>query len=176
MRLSILLGSLALGFAVAPARADTPGVAGTLEQSSSTTAKEKVDFAASAVKEIDAAVVTVQKLLDQAQKEKNTEQIECLQRKLTPLKALAEVSKNSSNALQQFLASNDAVHADLEYRKIAVALSKARDFLAEAQACVGETGARRGDAVVSVEEGATGQELPLAPDEIENNDPRVSPN
>ena len=167
---------LVAGFLAGPAFADTPGVAGTLEQSSSTTPKEKVDFAASAVKEIDAAVGTVQKLLDQAEKDKNTEQIECLQRKLTPLRALAEVSKTSSNALQQSIASNDAVHADLEYRKIAVALSKARDFLAEAQACVGETGARRGDAVVSVDDAGVGDELPLAPDEIGNVIPDPSPN
>ena len=144
---------------VAPARADTPGIAGTLEQSSGTTAKEKVDFAASAVEEITGAVKTVQKLLDQAQKDKNTEAIECLSRKLTPMKALLEVSKTSQNSLQSFLAASDAVHGDLEYRKIAVALSKTRDFLAEAQACVGETGAKRGDAVVSVDAPETSDNL-----------------
>lgn len=173
MRLVFLL---AAGLLAGPALADTPGIAGSLEQSSSTTAKEKVEFATGAVKEIDAAVATVQKLLDQATKDKNTEQVECLQRKLTPLRALAEVSKASANTLQQFIASNDAVHADLEYRKIAVALSKARDFLAEAQACVGETGARRGDAVVSVDDAGVGEELPLAPDEIATVIPDPSPN
>lgn len=159
-----------------PAFAEAPGVAGTLEQSSSATPKEKAEFATSAVKEIDAAVNTVQKLLDQASKEKNTEEIDCLQRKLTPLRALADVSKASSSALGQLLAANDAVHADLEYRKVAVALSKARDFLAEAQACVGETGARRGDAVVSVDDAGVGEELPLAPDELGNVNPPPSPN
>lgn len=173
MRLSILLAALVVA---SPAWADTPGVSGTLEQSSSTSPKEKVEFAGSAIKEIEGAVGTVQKLLEQAEKDKNTEQIECLQRKLTPLKALLEVSKTSSNALQQSLAANDAVHADLEYRKIAVALSKARDFLAEAQACVGESGARRGDAVVSVDDAGVGEEIPLAPDETGGEDPKPSPN
>lgn len=173
MRLVFLL---AVGFLAGPALADTPGVAGTLEQSSAATPKEKVEFAASAVKEIDAAVATTQKLLDQATKDKNTEQVECLQRKLTPLRALSEVSKASSNTLTQLLANNDSVHADLEYRKIAVALSKARDFLAEAQACVGETGARRGDAVVSVDDAGVGDELPLAPDELATITPDPSPN
>jgi hypothetical protein len=136
------------------AYADTPGVAGSLEQSSSTSPKEKVEFGTAAVEEISSAVKTVEKLLDQAQKDKNTEAIECLTRKLTPMRALLEVSRQSFNTMQLSLAASDTVHADQEYRKVAVALTKTRDFLAEAQACVGDTGASRGDAVVTV----TGEE------------------
>jgi len=172
MRLTLLLTMLL----AAPAWAETPGVSGTLEQSSSTSPKEKVEFAASAVKEIEGAIATVQKLLDQAEKDQKTEQVECLQRKLTPLKALLEVSKTSSNDLQQALAVNNTVQADLQYRQVAVALSKARDFLSEAQACVGDTGARRGDAVVSVDDAGVGEEIPLAPDETGGETPKPSPN
>jgi hypothetical protein len=137
----------------APARADTPGVVGQLEQSATTSPKEKVAFSEAAVLEIGGAVKTVEKLLDEATKQKNTEEIECLTRKLTPLKALLEVSKASNTAMQSALASSDAVHADQEFRKIAVALTKSRDFLAEAQACVGDAGAKRGNAAITVVEG-----------------------
>lgn len=135
-----------------PAHAATPGISGQLEQSSTTSPKEKVEFARSAIEEISASVKTVEKLLEQAQKDKNVEHIECLTRKLTPLRALYEVSRQSSNTMQESLAASDNIHADQEFRKIAVALTKARDFLAEAQACVGDSGIRRGESSVSVNE------------------------
>ena len=144
--------ALILATAAAPAWAATPGVAGELEQSTTTSPKEKVDFTRGAIEEITGAVKTVEKLLEQAQKEKNSEHIECLTRKLTPLRALQEVSKVSNTTMQQALANNDAVHADQEFRKVAVALTKSRDFLSEAQGCVGDTGAQRGDASVAVVE------------------------
>lgn len=159
---------------VTPAHADTPGIAGTLEQSSATSPKEKVDFAASAVEEIGTSIKTVEKLLAEAEKDKDTEAVECLQRKLTPMKALLEVSKTSSNAMQQFLAASDVVHGDLEYRKVAVALSKTRDFLAEAQACVGETGAQKVDPIVSVE--APEDSGPAIVDVVIDIDDGTSPN
>lgn len=138
--------------AVAPALAATPGITGTLEQSSTTSPKEKVEFARSAIEEIAASVRTVEKLLEQAQKEKNVEHIECLTRKLTPMRALYEVTRQSSNTMQEALAASDNIHADQEFRKVAVALTKARDFLAEAQACVGDSGVKRGESSISVNE------------------------
>lgn len=134
------------------AEAATPGVAGQLEQSATTSPKEKVEFARAAIEEIGTSVKTVEKLLEQAQKDKNVEHIECLTRKLTPLRALYEVTRQSNTTMQEALAASDNVHADQEFRKVAVALTKARDFLAEAQACVGDTGVKRGDASVSVNE------------------------
>jgi hypothetical protein len=133
-----------------PAFADTPGVSGELEQSSSTTPRQKAEFADGAVDEIQVAVRTVEGLLADAQKEKNTEQIECLTRKLTPMRELSEVSQTSSNSMKAALASNDAVHADQEFRQVAVALTKTREFLAEAQACVGEAGVKRGSSSATV--------------------------
>jgi hypothetical protein len=168
-----LLGALGLLALAAPAHADAPGVAGTLEQSATTSPKEKVAFADSALAEIDAAVKTVEKLLEQAEKEKNTEEIECLTRKLTPMRALYEVSQVSSNAMRQALAEDSSVHAAEEYRKVAVALTKTREFLAEAQACVGDTGVNRGATSSSVSttgDGFVGEEA-VNPDVLDGGDP-----
>lgn len=150
-RLSIVLGALAL----TPAYAQEAGISGELEQSTTTTPREKAQFADGALAEIEGAVKTVETLLKDAEnaKEKNAEAIECLTRKLTPLRALAEVSRQSNNSMKQFLAANDPVHADQEFRKVAVALTKAREFLAEAQACVGDTGVQRGDSSATVTDG-----------------------
>ena len=144
-----LLGVMGLLLA-APAFAQTPGITGELEQSSTTSPKEKTQFTDAALAEIEDSVKTVEALLTAAEKERNVEEIECLTRKLTPLRALLEVSRQSGNTMRQALASNDTVHADQEFRKVAVALTKAREFLAEAQACVGDTGVERGDASSTV--------------------------
>jgi hypothetical protein len=124
--------------------ADGVGVVGELEQSSTLPPKEKVAFATAAVDEIAAAEKTINKLLESARKDGDKDAVECLERKLTPVRSLLEVSRHSSNAMQSHLAANDLVHADQEYRKVAVALSKAREFVQEAQACVGKKGASKG--------------------------------
>ena len=163
---------------VTPAHADTPGIVGELEQSSTTSPKEKVAFSEAAVVEIGGAVKTVEKLLEEAQKEKNVEQVECLTRKLTPLHALLEVSRQSNTTMQQALSVSDTVHADQEFRKVAVALTKSRDFLAEAQACVGDTGVKRGAAAVTLAEGegVLVDETALDGALDDGTDPPISPN
>ena len=67
-----MLGALALSL-TAPAVAQTPGVTGELEQSATTSPKEKTEFADAAVAEIEGAVKTVEGLLSNAEKEKNVE-------------------------------------------------------------------------------------------------------
>lgn len=141
---------LLLAIAAPVAYAATNGVVGELEQSSTSTPKEKLDFATKATEEIDSAVKTVEKLLEQAKKENDKEAIECLNRKLTPMRALREVATMTSNNMQQFLASNDTVHTEQEFRKIAVALTKTREFLAEAQQCVAASGGQPGKTASSV--------------------------
>ncbi|MDP2306381.1 MAG: hypothetical protein Q8P18_10185 [Pseudomonadota bacterium] len=148
-RIVCLVGVVGMLFA-APVLAQTPGISGELEQSSTTSPKEKSVFTDAALAEIEGSVNTVQALLTAAEKEKNVEEIECLTRKLTPLRALLEVSRQAGNTMKLSLAANDTVHADQEFRKVAVALTKAREFLAEAQACTGDAGVERGDASSTV--------------------------
>jgi hypothetical protein len=172
---SLLVATLLLG--ASPAFADTPGIEGTLEQSATTSPKEKVEFARAAVDEIGTSVKTVEKLLEQAEKDEDEEAKECLARKLAAMKSLYEVVKVSNNNMQAALSNSDMTHADLEFRKVAVALSKTREFLAEAHACVGEAGAERGDSAVSINEGPTSLVDPTVvedPPPIED-DPRFSP-
>lgn len=147
----VLFGALL----ASPAFAQEAGISGELEQSATTTPREKAEFADGALAEIEGAVKTVETLLKDAEsaKDKNIERIECLTRKLTPLKALSEVARQSANSMKQYLAANDGVHADQEFRKIAVALTKAREFLAEAQACVGDSDTERGESSATVTDG-----------------------
>lgn len=157
------------------AAAAAPGVSAELEMAGSTSPKEKTEFARGAVEEMVTAVKTVEKLLEKAEKEKIAEQVDCLQRKLTPMRALLEVSRASDVVMQRALATSETARADQEFRKIAVALTKTRDFLAEAQACGGNSGVNRGDASVAITE--TTQALVDTPDEvIDTEGPRISQN
>lgn len=142
-------------FLAPPALAQEAGVSGQLEQSTSTSPREKAEFAAGAIQEIENSVRTVETLMKEAQadKEKNAERIECLSRKLIPMQTLAEVARQASNSMKQSLAANDGIHADQDFRKIAVALTKAREFFAEAQACVGDSDTERGETSATVTDG-----------------------
>jgi methyl-accepting chemotaxis protein len=88
--------------------------------------------------------------LEQAQKDKQAEVVECLTKKLTPMRALVDITRASSNTMQTYLAANDGIHADGEFRKIAVALSKVREFLQDALTCGGSTGGKTAASVASI--------------------------
>ena len=136
MRIAVIL--VVLGALVTPrAFAATPGASGAVEQAPTMSPKEKVEFARSALEEMTNSVKTVEKLLEQAQKDKQAEVVDCLTKKLTPMRSLVDITRTSSNSMQAALAANDSVHADGEFRKIAVALSKVREFIQEALTCVG---------------------------------------
>lgn len=116
------------------------GVEGEIEQSTTTTPQEKQAYADKAMSEINSAVSTVQGLVDQAKKEKNDDALKCLQPKLVALKALQDLGGQSNASMQAAIAASDAVHADAEFRKLAVAVNKSREFLADAQQCTGAPG------------------------------------
>jgi len=142
----MLFGSLASPVVLAA----TPGASGSVEQAGTMTPKEKSEFARSALEEMNAAVKKVENLLEQANKEKQTEAVECLSKKLTPMRTLVDVTRESTNSMQLAMAANDAAHTDTEFRKIAVALSKVRDFLQEALACGGSSADEKAKSVATI--------------------------
>jgi hypothetical protein len=52
--------------------------------------------------------------------------------------------------MQEKLAQNQNELADFQFRKIAVAITKVRQFVAEAEACMGQTGTTGGTESVDV--------------------------
>lgn len=154
---------LALSFlAVAPALAgDVPEVGAALEDSSGFGPSEKLAFADAATVEIAAAVTEVQELLAKAEKKDDADAVECVNRKLMPLRALQGVGTTSAATLRAAVAGGDMPHADQEFRKVAVALTKARELLAEARTCLGDDSGNEGASSVSVDEGDLGAEPPL---------------
>jgi len=112
------------------------GVAGDLERSSSTTPQEKVKYAADSNSEMRDAVKTVLKMLEGARRESNVEELQCLSNRLTSIRALAQVSEATEITMKESLAKGQQERAAYEFRKIAVALTKTRRLLAEANRCV----------------------------------------
>ena len=138
------------------AGAQETSAAGQIEQSSQTSPEEKIRFTDMALDEMRQSVKDVGKMMENAEREKNMVAIQCLTRKLTTMRALLEVSETSAVTLKQALADGEYESAEHEYRKIAIALSKVRQFRAEADACAGGGTAQPGTTSVEVIESALG--------------------
>lgn len=144
-----MLGAL-LGAGFVSAEAHAEDAASQLEQSTATSDKDKVRFASSAIGEMAEIEGYLVELL--AATEKGGDPIEslCVNNKLSAVRALVQVAGNANASMQDALASGDAERADHEFRKIGVALTKARQFKAEADACSGGDGVTPGVTEVEV--------------------------
>ncbi|MDG1479651.1 MAG: hypothetical protein P8R54_08670 [Myxococcota bacterium] len=146
MRHWILIGGLALlGFTPSAQAQDDQ-----VEAASSTSPKEKLDWAADAIVEMNDGVKTVEKLQEQVTRSGDEELIQCVRIKMASVRALADVSVGANAAMTDALADGNDERAEFEFRKIAIGLSKVRQFVAEAEACVGQGGTVDGDTEVSV--------------------------
>lgn len=163
MRLASLI-ALLLVAGSGVAFAEGPGVEGEVEQATTTTPEEKAAYATKALEEIDGAVSTVEKLRDQAKKAGQKEAVDCLERKLKPLQALAELGRGSTSAMQRSLQEKDDVHAEAEFRKLAVSLAKSREFLQDAQQCVVSPDTLKGKTTATV---ASNQENLIDVDDVD---------
>ncbi|MEE2751570.1 MAG: hypothetical protein VX519_09070 [Myxococcota bacterium] len=90
------------------------------------------------------------KSLEQAEKDKDPVKIQCLTKKLSSTRALLEVSMAAQARMMEAIEMGASDKADHEFRRIAVALSKERQFLAEAEACTGESGKDSGQTQIEV--------------------------
>ena len=134
------------------AHAQGTEASGQLEAAATTSPKEKMDFATSALAEMSSGEKTVRKLLESAQKEgdSSASKVQCLNNKLASIRALQEVSAGANTSMQESLAANQNEMADFHFRKIAVAITKVRQFVAEAEACMGQGGTTGGTESVDI--------------------------
>jgi hypothetical protein len=156
------VSAVALGFAVAvgprAAVAQDAGVAGDLERTASATPQEKVQYANDAVQEQRAALQQVEKLMEDAKRAGDTERTECLGERLSQIRALVQVTETAKGAMSEALDAGQRERADHEMRKIAVALGKTRQLVAESNGCLDDSGVATGDGTtVRVEGGLEGE-------------------
>ena len=74
----------------------------------------------------------------------------CVNNKLSAVRALVQVAGSANAGMLDALDAGDADRAEHEFRKIGVALTKARQFQAEADACSGDDGVTPGVTEVEV--------------------------
>jgi hypothetical protein len=136
-----LAGAAAFGLwaatAAAPAlAADPKGVSSDLTLAESTTDQEKLAYAAAAVQEIGDAERQIEKMLVQLRAKKaDAENVECVVRALTLVKALKQVATTGETNLKVAVNEGNEEKAAHEWRKVGVALEKTRQLFAEAQRC-----------------------------------------
>lgn len=139
-----MIHALALAWLLGPAAsAATPGIAAELEQARTSTPQEKAAYGELAVKEMGEWVKSIEQMLAAATKDGDTQKVECLQRRLSPLKSLYEVTKLAKASMLAASSRNDTVHAEQDWRKVAVAHDKARSLREDALACVGAADVNR---------------------------------
>ena len=122
------------------AAAQDAGAVGTVDQSATLSAKEKITFAQGSLDEMREASAYVTGLLTVAEPEQDVVKIQCLKKKLAAIGALIQVSESAMETMKEALAMGEDGRADYEFRKIGVAVGKARQFRAESDVCVGSEG------------------------------------
>lgn len=166
LRGAVVLALLSAAAASAPALAQdsggssegstSGGLSGQLEASAQLSPKEKREFSHNALVEMQNALMTVDKYLEQAEREQDEDRIQCVRLNQASIKAPADVSERADAAMREALAQGSEQRAEHKFRKIAVALSKVRQFVAEAEACIGQGGVAAGATQVDVtDEGIT---------------------
>lgn len=160
--------------------AQETGVSGELERSASTTPQEKLTYALEANEEIRISIRGISKMVETARRENNVERLQCLNSRLTAIRALVQVSESAEVAMKEALAVGRTDRADHEFRKIAVARTKTRQLQAEADRCIEDSSARVGETSVVVEGGDLGDEsdlnaVPFDPFDLGFDPPEASP-
>jgi hypothetical protein len=136
------------------AMAQQSGLSGELERAGKAPPREMAAFARSATEEILGASKAISRMVDQARRDNELEEVNCLESRLSYVRALLMVTERANGAMKDAQAAGIADRSEHEFRKMAVAVSKVRQFMAEAEACLGEGGATPGTTELNVDEGA----------------------
>ncbi|MBX2800303.1 MAG: hypothetical protein KTR31_21670 [Myxococcales bacterium] len=121
----------------------------------------------------------VSRLLEQARKDGDLEAIECLISRLTSVRALLQVSERAEGSMRDAITAGEEEKANHEFRKIAVAVSKTRMLLAEAQRCAADQDMESGTTVVEwsdqLTEGDPFEAVEISPFDVSIDPPQLSP-
>jgi hypothetical protein len=109
-------------------------------------------FVARSIEEMVNGVKSMNKMVSQARREGDEEKVACLESRLSYVRALLMVSERANGAMKEAVAGGLSSRSEHEFRKVAVAVSKVRQFLAEAETCLGEEGTTPGTTELDVDD------------------------
>ena len=98
---------------------------------------DKLDAAADNVARMKSALKQVVGQAEQARADKDVVKLNCVNEKLTQIKALLSVAERADIALHESVAAQDR-SADAEFSKIAIARTKVDGLRGDAERCVGQ--------------------------------------
>jgi ribosomal protein L9 len=98
---------------------------------------DKLDAAADNISRMKSALKQVLGRAEQARNEKDVVKLNCVNEKLTQIKALIKVAEQADIALHESVATKDS-GGDAEYSKIAIARTKVDHLRADSEQCVGQ--------------------------------------
>ncbi len=139
----------------APAFAQDPGVSSELERTAVTSPDDKLAYDQDATAEMGDVVRSLTRMLEQVQRDNQPDNEQCVRNALTAAQSLMQVSEAAGSALQTALSEGRTERADHEFRKIAIALTKARQILSEGERCAYGDDIRSGQTTVKWEGGVT---------------------
>ena len=125
----MLLGALASGLLATQAGAQAYAVKGAPDS-------DKLEASAEHVARMKTALKQVLGRVEEARNEKDVVKLNCVNEKLTQIKALLKVAEQADVALHEAIANRDA-GADSEFSKIAIARTKVDGLRAESEQCIG---------------------------------------
>jgi ribosomal protein L9 len=98
---------------------------------------DKLEAAADQIARMKTAMKQVLARVEEARNEKDIVKLNCVNEKLTQIKALLKVAEQSDIALHEAVSNRD-VSSDTEFSKIAIARSKVEGLRAESEQCIGQ--------------------------------------
>jgi hypothetical protein len=98
---------------------------------------EKLDAAADNIARMKAALKQVLTRAEQARNEKDVVKLNCVNEKLTQIKALIKVAEQADIALHEAVAAKDG-GGEADFSKVAIARTKVDGLRADSEQCVGQ--------------------------------------
>ena len=133
------------------ASAQDEGRSSQVQMARSANPAEMAQYVRSALEEMMNGLKSVSRLSDAARREGDEEMLRCVQVKLSNIRALMMVSERANGAMNEAQSRSSADRAEHEFRKIVVSLAKVRQFVAEAETCMGDVGSTPGTSEVQVD-------------------------
>ena len=131
----------ALAFAQGAPSASSPGSEGLRvesQRSEQVPDKEKLSRSADAVAGMQKVLGEVLKHVETARRERDIVKLNCINEKLTQVKALLKIAEQSYIGLQEAVARGAEDGAQHEFAKIGIAKQRVSELRAEAEQCIGQ--------------------------------------
>jgi hypothetical protein len=124
-------------FLIACALAAGPAAAGAATSQKGTSDSDKLEAAAEHLARMKSSLKQVLGRVEEARNEKDVVKLNCVNEKLTQIKALLKVAEQADVALHEAVSNKDAA-AESEFAKIGIARTKVEGLRADSEQCIGQ--------------------------------------